>query len=1498
MADTTLRNKKTGEALFPETKARLVKTLSQDTVENVLQTLTTKVNKIESDNHYKGYHQNINALLSLYPNGNQYKNERAGWYARVGGPEGEDSTIYCWDVESSSWIKGATSAPGTGEVSVNNQRPNENGNISLNASDIPTSIIAAGKVQTVQEVLNDLKENGGSGSGGGSFSGDTLTLSKEVFVPGVPAKSGVVITGKSEQDPMFENEQNYGFRLAEDGWYESENAFVEGIQSFALCKIHFTIEEEMDVIFDVYNNGEQGCDFGYLSNLDTDLYASAGFQEDEDEGRVYRNFMPEADIQTEVIYESVPAGEHFISVKYRKDGSVAVGIDKIRFKLSSKCEGKEEIPSYTYVSSGSVKVGDNNNLQINGDTILTEKDKSTSFQKIIGTEENPIVLFELKPGSYNLSGKIKYFSNSEMGDVLIPNDRGEYIPGSIFIDVYPEETNSYGKLIYFYRGGTEHINIVTFTNQNQLGQIGNYVLFDEWGGVTVQGHSFYEYVNYGTLEANLNPIKFKVDNLKPIETTETLDDKKNASDLNKLFVKQDYDDESLYFTKSVGQAVQENPIETNKRLYDLLLDKSIVDLKIDVDGSVSMLSFDFGNEQEGGMGSGFGFSLTFQQGELMYITDSYGMNLYSRVDDYWAETGKDTDENKFNLTKYFQNTHYSWCEYKMYLDVQYVEEGWNANIPSYLSYRDVSDVLKTIKLANYDDLANAGGSENGGGIAELIGTQENPVILFDLERGEYLVTGYLKPSQNGDLVTISSYADASTTFPDYVHIEVKDMEEAQTPRTKIVYFYDCYDVNAINVIVYASHYSGGIGSGNYYALINETSLSLTPKVLLPTSLKYFAVPLSQKSSGYSNYAVLDTNNERAFTPTLPYHPATKIYVDNSVADNKPIKVIDDIENTTTKDHKNYFITNNVSGDESELFLCKGVTGWSVFPVDEAVDGNYVRINKDVLNMTLPDGADLNGTYTLSLQFVNTSGTVNTSSAGRIQLKFVFGSGMISQIYMYCNYKTFYCYKDGNWENEQLWPWDASANYSIEKQPQLIFQSSMNSNVKNETSPEFYLKDYIEIYSATVYKEEIALKKDIKTENFVPSTRKINGKTLDTDINLTAEDLGISFEGEPTIQANDGILTIQKNGTQIGTFSANQSDSSTINIEVPTTTSQLTNNSGFLTPSSSAITELGTRIGNLEDAIPYLVVNELPATGAPKTMYLLTSRSENQNVYDEYLWVNDKWEQVGKDSATNLPIYEKASFETFTFFNNSTLKPGVYLLKGGAEVYYGHNGYQSSSSYSFRLTAGSTLIYQKTQDWNTSGGFGQGTFQAFDGTNIYTGNTNYYSSNCSHFPMPAKYTSDGKSTLNRVPKIVDSNGTMQWIEPEYYTKTQTETLVSRAEEKIPTKVSDLINDSQFTSETTVDNKLSDIITRLDDLESNVTFIRVSELPATGANNAIYLLNMRSDSNTIKDGYDEYVWISDDGNPHWEKIGSNYATKGSLGTQVTYTLSGTTLTITPK
>ena len=95
----------------------------------------------------------------------------------------------------------------------------------------------------------------------------------------------------------------------------------------------------------------------------------------------------------------------------------------------------------------------------------------------------------------------------------------------------------------------------------------------------------------------------------------------------------------------------------------------------------------------------------------------------------------------------------------------------------------------------------------------------------------------------------------------------------------------------------------------------------------------------------------------------------------------------------------------------------------------------------------------------------------------------------------------------------------------------------------------------------------------------------------TSYNLAnANDLAdVAFTGsyndlsdKPTIPTvNNATLTIQKNGSNVQTFTANQSTNATANITVPTKTSDLTNDSGFvsLTMSTTDIGEGATLANN-------------------------------------------------------------------------------------------------------------------------------------------------------------------------------------------------------------------------------------------------------------------------------------------------------------------------------
>ena len=81
--------------------------------------------------------------------------------------------------------------------------------------------------------------------------------------------------------------------------------------------------------------------------------------------------------------------------------------------------------------------------------------------------------------------------------------------------------------------------------------------------------------------------------------------------------------------------------------------------------------------------------------------------------------------------------------------------------------------------------------------------------------------------------------------------------------------------------------------------------------------------------------------------------------------------------------------------------------------------------------------------------------------------------------------------------------------------------------------------------------------------FVPQTRTINGKGLNSDVVLTAADVNALPASTVIPTVNDATLTIQKNGTTVTTFTANSAQNVTADISVPTKVSDITNDLNFV-----------------------------------------------------------------------------------------------------------------------------------------------------------------------------------------------------------------------------------------------------------------------------------------------------------------------------------------------
>lgn len=144
--------------------------------------------------------------------------------------------------------------------------------------------------------------------------------------------------------------------------------------------------------------------------------------------------------------------------------------------------------------------------------------------------------------------------------------------------------------------------------------------------------------------------------------------------------------------------------------------------------------------------------------------------------------------------------------------------------------------------------------------------------------------------------------------------------------------------------------------------------------------------------------------------------------------------------------------------------------------------------------------------------------------------------------------------------------------------------TVNSDVLMELTDDGGVKSYsmeagkITVIRDTVPTQPIPYTYKVKQTNasgqftvvnhFVPNVpvTSVNGQTGAVTIAVPTKTSELTNDSDFVTNSaiGKGTLTIQKNGANVATFGANQSENATANISVPTKTSDLTNDSGFLT----------------------------------------------------------------------------------------------------------------------------------------------------------------------------------------------------------------------------------------------------------------------------------------------------------------------------------------------
>lgn len=201
----------------------------------------------------------------------------------------------------------------------------------------PTEQIAveAGKYVTGDVLVAAVENTGGGGSGGPLVSISVVggtDRSKDTVTVNV----GTPTVSVAYQDPDYVVKSVEG---APYGFSRSGNYFVSGNRgvhnSYAMCLIVFYFKEERTVTINCINSGEANHDFGLISEVDTML----SMDNSADSTGVFKSFYGQSSTSVVPIQMTIPAGEHFVCVKFKKDGSTSSGNDTLQFDVEGLMRG-------------------------------------------------------------------------------------------------------------------------------------------------------------------------------------------------------------------------------------------------------------------------------------------------------------------------------------------------------------------------------------------------------------------------------------------------------------------------------------------------------------------------------------------------------------------------------------------------------------------------------------------------------------------------------------------------------------------------------------------------------------------------------------------------------------------------------------------------------------------------------------------------------------------------------------------------------------------------------------------------------------------------------------------------------------------------------------------------------------------------------------------------------------------------------------------------------
>ena len=155
---------------------------------------------------------------------------------------------------------------------------------------------------------------------------------------------------------------------------------------------------------------------------------------------------------------------------------------------------------------------------------------------------------------------------------------------------------------------------------------------------------------------------------------------------------------------------------------------------------------------------------------------------------------------------------------------------------------------------------------------------------------------------------------------------------------------------------------------------------------------------------------------------------------------------------------------------------------------------------------------------------------------------------------------------------------------------------------------------------TITNKAVDIKVPTKTSDLTNNSNfAVDANYVHTDNNYTIDEKNKLSGIAEGAQVNK-IESIKVNGV------AQTITSKAVNIAVPTNNNQLTNGAGYQT-SSEVQAAINNAISGIT-GIDFQVVESLPETGTKGVIYLVSNSGTGLNIYDEYIWVTNRFEKIG------------------------------------------------------------------------------------------------------------------------------------------------------------------------------------------------------------------------------------------------------------------------------